>query len=289
MNYTDTSTVEFKHIYTDKTKAAVKREGEELIRTALETVQANTTLPGSSINFSLEDDGSSITVRASGAPKWTAMFAQIFKSVKEAGVKEWQQINKKVKLFSSVGSRYTNANVSESHAESVDPTHQPTRVGAYTQVASNRGVNLAALAAGHSLRKAASKNVLHDLAYDPSIASAFAVFQRNIADPVRAIEAARAVYNGPEPELLPQRLVELYVEDELVTAILDNRTAPQQKSPDALILEAANIYRRIATPIIRGLTDEIIIESVERLYLKWQNIKPKRGGRRKTIKKRRHH
>ena len=288
MNYANTSTVEFNKAYTATTRPAIQREGEELLRTALETVQANTSAPQGEFNCSLEDDGSSVTVRASGSPRWVTMFAQIFKSVKQGGVREWRQINKKVQLFSSVGARYTNANVSEAHALSVDPNHQPSRVGEITQAASNYNRNAGSLAAVHSSMRSASKNVLHGLPYGPDIAAAFAVFQRNVDNPTLAVEEARAVYHGPDAELLPQRLVELYVEDELVTALVANITAPRQKTPDEIIGEAIGTYYRIGTPIFGTLMQETVIEAVERLYLKWENIRPKRGGRRKTTKKRRH-
>jgi len=145
---------------------------------------------------------------------------------------------------------------------------------------------------------------------DQVLSSAFAIFSKHIdegATPTVALAAARAVYATPPVELA-QRLVEMYVEDEVQTAVIDfNKQLESLSGRDLdkremqrdtlLSRRAGQKYLEVGKGII-DIRDFIAVGNA--IYNKWRHTREKRGGSRRTrrkskskskskSKKRRHH
>jgi len=296
MDTTDVATAEFTHQYTAASRATLQTAAEE-------NMQAIGRATGSmvgGIQMSFEDNEGerTITVRASGTPHLVAQFAALFREAK------WKQ-KKQVRIRSTTSSGYTPVyeNIYTNHN---GPPSTPSRYGALTHTAATYQIPLNAFAARYAQEKSAMKNTLRGLPYDEEAAFAYGIFQTALHDGIGFKNAADIASRKVRQVNMKQRLIEMFVADELQNAIIDSKNSATQTD---LREFGITTYISAAEPIFgndppkdrespkeyvermkrmhKGVRDAARL-TVDKLLLRYKHIREKRGGYRRTYKNRDH-
>ena len=302
------SRAEFHQIYTAASHLNVQREAAELIRSGFLRLQGEGGLSEGSFNVEINDDAAAhrYTVILSGTPALVNIFAGFFRGVRNEGRHVWHQ-KKKIAMALTVNARYANStgavvNVPEFYA--AEATVLPTRIGEISGHAATLGSSTNLVAHNTGEHRASRKNI-RSIPYTLSEATAFGVFQAELEarrSLRAAADAAQAVYTGQNPDVLRARLLERLVLTEMKNSVIGMRLANQRVVNADLkefgmtaymtfaeqmfgynIRTAANLarFQRDNLPNANRVVDRLLAIAIQ--------TKPKKGGARRTVKKRRTH
>jgi hypothetical protein len=289
MDTTDVATAEFTHHYTAASRATLQNAAEE-------NMQAIGRATGSmvgGIQMSFEDNEGerTITVRASGTPHLVAQFAALFREAK------WKQ-KKQVRIRSTTSSRYTPV-YENIYTNQNGPVSTPSRYGALTHTAATYHIPC-------RTGEIRNENTLRGLPYDEEAAFAYGIFQTALHDGIGFKNAADIASRKVRQVNMKQRLIEMFVADELQNAIIDSKNSATQAD---LREFGITTYISAAEPIFgndppkdRESPKEYVERmkrmhkrvrdaarlTVDKLLLRYKHIREKRGGYRRTYKNRDH-